>query len=269
MKWLDTLLHRRFGIPYKLHIRTKRQSGFDRETILFLHGIGSSGDEWREVVKTLPDDVAIITIDLLGFGQSPRPEWARYDAREQARAVIATLLRRGVRRRLTIVGHSMGALVAVEVAKRYPLLVKSLVLCSPPFYNPDRDGRLPNADRVLQRLYAQVERRQAPFLKIAQFAIKHKLVNPAFSVTEETLPTYIQTLKGTIISQSAYDDVKTLRCPITIVYGSLDPFVIDKNLKSIAKANPRVTLAKILVGHEIIGRFVPAVSKVIHKHIAI
>ena len=166
-----------------------------------------------------------------------------------------------------VVGHSLGALVAVEVAKRYPVLVSSLVLCSPPFYNPDSDGKLPNPDRILQTLFGQVERNQKYFLKLATLAIKYKLVNPAFSVTKETLPMYVQTLKASIISQSAYDDVKVLKCPITIIYGALDPLVIDKNVKTVAKANPHVTLARIIVGHEIIGRFVPTVVTGIMQHI--
>ncbi|MEO5691290.1 MAG: alpha/beta hydrolase [Candidatus Saccharimonadales bacterium] len=264
---IDKFLHKQLNIPYKLHIQYTRKSSKPRATIVFLHGIGSSGAEWQAVVDALPKDLSIITIDLLGFGTSPRPDWARYDAREQARSVIATLLRYGVRGKVMVVGHSLGALVAVEVAKRYPVLVSSLVLCSPPFYNPDRDGRLPNSDRILQTLFGQVERNQTYFLKLATLAIKYKLVNPAFSVTEETLPTYVQTLKASIISQSAYDDVMTLKCPITIIYGALDPLVIDKNVKAVAKANPHVTLARIIVGHEIIGRFVPTVVERIMYHI--
>ncbi len=264
---IDTFIHKHLSIPYKLNIQHTHKASKPRATIVFLHGIGSSGAEWQAVVDALPKDISILTIDLLGFGESPRPEWARYDAREQARSVIATLLRYGIRGRVMVVGHSLGALVAVEVAKRYPLLVSSLVLCSPPFYNPDSDGRLPNPDRILQTLFGQVERNQTYFLKLATLAIKHKLVNPAFSVTEETLPTYVQTLKSAIISQSAYDDVRVLKCPITIIYGALDPLVIDKNVKAVAKANPRVTLARIIVGHEIIGRFVPTVVKAINQHI--
>lgn len=267
MKPVNTFLHRYMRIPYQLHIQYLHRAKKPRATIVFLHGIGSNGAEWEQVVQQLPNNLTIMTIDMLGFGQSPKPEWARYNATEQSRSVITTLLRQRITGRVILVGHSLGALVSVEVAKRYPLLVSSLVLCSPPFYNPDKDGKMPNPDRMLQTLFTQVERNQDYFLKFATIAIKHKLVNPAFSVTEETLPSYIQTLKAAIISQSAFEDIKTLKCPITIIYGSLDPLVIDKNLKEIAKVNPRVSLARILVGHEIIGRFVPAVVKQINTHI--
>lgn len=264
---LDSLLHRVLRIPYILNVRYIRRVKRPRATVLFLHGIGSSGAEWSEVVKLLPDDVMIITIDLLGFGESPKPEWARYSASEQARMIVATLIRSGIKQRLVIVGHSLGALVAVEVAKRYPIIVRSLVLCSPPFYRPDRTHRLPSTERMLQLLFGRVEQNQAYFLRLAKFAIKHRLVNEAFSVNETTLPSYIQTLKASIISQTAYDDAILLQKPMTIVYGVLDPFVIDRNIRAIRKANEHVRVKKVVAGHEIMGRFIPAAAGVVRNHI--
>ena len=261
-------IHSTLGVPYKLHIRDIRKVPRPRATVLFIHGIGSSGAEWQDVIRRLPGDVSIVTIDLLGFGSSPRPEWAKYDANEQAKAVIATLLGRRIATRLIVVGHSLGALVAVEVAKKYPLLVRSLVLCSPPFYAPQTEGApMLSPEKFLNSFYAKVEHNQDYFIKMANLAMKYKLVNPAFSLSRETFPSYIQTLKAAIMNQSAYDDVRTIQRPITIVYGSFDPFVIDKNIKRIAADNPQVRLSKILVGHEIIGRFVPAVTRVITQHI--
>ncbi|MGB3023365.1 MAG: alpha/beta fold hydrolase [Candidatus Saccharimonadales bacterium] len=264
----DTVLHRYLRIPYRLHVRVARQVKKPQATLLFLHGIGSSGAEWRDVIDRLPDSVSILSIDLLGFGESPRPEWAKYSAHEQARSIVATLLTFAPKQQLVIVGHSLGALVAVEIATRYPLLVRSLVLCSPPFYNPDRDGRLPNADRVLQTLFSQVELREEDFVKLSRLATRYKLVNKAFNVTADNVASYIATLKSSIMSQTAFDDVRYIDKPITIIYGSLDPLVIDRNLKTIAKANSRVTLARILVGHEIMGRYVPAVVREIMKQIS-
>jgi cis-3-alkyl-4-acyloxetan-2-one decarboxylase len=84
----------------------------------------------------------VIVVDLLGFGDSPKPDWATYDARTQAQSLAKTLLGLGLTQRVVLVGHSMGSLVAVEFAKRYPALVKALVLCSPPLYNVDpRDDK--------------------------------------------------------------------------------------------------------------------------------
>lgn len=264
---IDKFLHRHLGVPYTLHVQYLQRTKRPRATLLFLHGIGSSGAEWAEVIKLLPRDVTIITVDMLGFGRSPKPEWAKYSANEQVRSIIATLVKLRISRRLIVVGHSLGGLVAVEIAKRYPIIVKSLVLCSPPFYNHDEPTRLPRGDQVLKMLYGRVEYNQASFVRLSQFAIKHKLVNEAFSVTAATLPVYLQTLKSSIISQSAFRDAMTIKRPITIVYGTLDPFIIVRNLKMIHKNNPNVTLRKALAGHEIMGKFVSTIAMSIQEHI--
>lgn len=263
----STFIHRWLRVPYTLHVRELRRVKKPRATLLFIHGIGSTGAEWDKVIEKLPEDVSLMTIDLLGFGESPRPSWAKYNANTQAKSVVATLVRSGIRRKLIIVGHSLGALVAVEVAKRYPLAVKSLILCSPPFYKTDDLNPLLNADEILRRIYAQVEGRAEALVKFSTLATKLKLVNAAFNVTDDNVDSYIATLQSTIINQTTLDDAKGINKPMTIIYGSLDPFVIDKNIKELADTNPQVTRAKILIGHEIIGRYVPAVVREIMKRL--
>lgn len=87
----DRIIHRWLKIPYT-HFTWKhyRKPKKPRATVLFIHGIGNSGDAWKDVIERLPKDVRIISIDLLGFGKSPRPKWAIYNTKTQANAVLAT-----------------------------------------------------------------------------------------------------------------------------------------------------------------------------------
>src|SRR5438094_99045 len=128
---MSAIIHRWLRLPYTLHVRYNKKPKKPHATVLFIHGLGNTGDAWKEVIDKLPDDIRVISIDLLGFGQSPRPNWAVYNAKTQARSVLATFLKLRLRTPVYVVGHSLGALVGIEVAKRYPLLVKGLVLCSP------------------------------------------------------------------------------------------------------------------------------------------
>lgn len=265
---LDTFIHRWLHMPYTLHVRQNQQPKKPRATVLFIHGIGNSGDAWSQVISRLPDNVRIITIDLLGFGESPRPPWAVYNAKTQARSVLATFFKLRITSPVIVVGHSLGALVAVEIAKRYPLLIRSLILCSPPFYNID-DTRtlLPRSDKMLRRLYGSVREYPEQFVKLSTFAMKYKLINNSFNVTEENVDSYMATLSAMIINQTSLDDVQTLRMPIKILKGTLDPFVIGKNLRKVAKNNPNVQLKTIVAGHEVRGLFVPAIVKAIKETI--
>jgi len=253
----DTLIHRWLKVPYTLHIHANTSVKNPQATLLFIHGIGSSAREWDEVVKNLPDDVAVLTIDLLGFGDSSRPHWASYNAHTQAISVMATLVKlRLIHRKFIIVGHSLGSLVAIELARKYPRIVDSLILCAPPLYRKDQTQRkIPRLDTLLKKLYASIENRPDDFITYSQLAVKYNLLNKAFAVTKDNIAIYIATLKAAIINQTAYEDALHIQKPTTIIYGSLDPFVIEKNIKFVAKNNAHIRLRRLVAGHEITRRY--------------
>jgi len=260
----DTLLHKILRIPYGLHVHSVRKVSRPRATVLLLHGIGSAGAAWDDVVAGLPKDIHVIAVDLLGFGVSPHPEWAAYDAKTQARSVIATLVGLKIQQRVILVGHSMGALVAVEVAKRYPLLVKSLVLCSPPFYNDTEESSLlPKRDAALKKIYLLIKRHPERFATIAALAVKYKLVESAVNVTGENVATFMAALEASIINQTSFADAKNLQKQMSIVHGALDPVVIKKNLDAILKNNERASLRVVhMAGHALAGQsYIGAVTK--------
>ncbi len=264
---LDRIVHKWLKVPYTLHLETRKSKGRARATLVFIHGIGNSSRTWDAVISKLPPDIRIISVDLLGFGQSPRPAWAQYNAHTQARSVMATLMTIPISGQVILVGHSLGSLVAVEMAKRYPVLVKSLILCSPPFYVADstKPALLPRSDRLLRHIYTTAQRHPEQFVKLASFAIKYGLANKGFSVTPDTIDTYMATLESAILNQTSFDDAAQLKKPTYIIRGTLDPIVISRNLKDLTKLNPYITLSAVAATHEVRGLFVPAVVKMIDK----
>lgn len=259
----DKLVHRWLRIPYTLAVRYNQRPKKSRATVLFIHGIGNTGDAWREVISKLPNDVTIYSIDLLGFGDSPKPDWAKYDTTTQAKAIIATLLKLQINRRLIIVGHSLGALVAVEVARRYPILVKSLILCSPPFYRPDGTEKYRGAikDSTLRQLYQEVRRRPKQFIAISQLAARAGVLNKSFNLDDANVSTYMASLEASIINQDSLEHALALKKPMTIFFGLLDPVVTGVNLRYLAKNNPSVQLKTVPGGHEVRGVYTSQVVK--------
>lgn len=258
----ETLIHRWLRVPYQLHVRTGRAKGKYTDTVVFLHGLGNSGAAWDKVIAQLPPDVRAVSIDLLGFGQSPRPEWAVYDVRTQARSVITTLIRLRLTGRVVLVGHSLGGLVAVEVAKRYPLAVRSLILCSPPFYDPQVDS-----NRLLRTAFRRLQHRPDRFIKLAGLAMKYNLVNRSFHVTEENIEPYFATLGASILTQTSLEDAKALKKPMMLLLGGIDPWVKKRNLKAVVEANPRAKLRSFVAGHEIRGPYVQQVVQAVSESV--
>ena len=263
---LDTIAHRWLRIPYSLNVHFADRPKNPRATILFIHGIGNTGGAWDEVVAKLPKDVYVVSIDLLGFGSSPSPSWALYDAKTQARSVLATIFKLRVTGPIIIVGHSLGSLVAIEIAKRYPLLVKSLILCSPPLYSSvKKTSLLPSSDALLRKLYASAAKRPDDFLKLAAIAMKYDLINKSFNVTPENVDSYMSALQSMIINQTSLEDAAKLKVPTVVLKGTLDPFVVSKNLKELSKRNRNITLKTVIAGHEVKGLFVGAVVNTVMK----
>lgn len=264
--YVDKVIHGYFRIPYSLHVYRQSKVSKPRATLVFLHGIGNSGRTWDEVSELVPHDVDIIIVDLLGFGDSPKPIWATYDAKTQAVSLAKTLLTLGLRRRVILVGHSMGALVAVEFAKRYPALVEALLLCSPPLYNvdPSDDKKLfVERDEQLRRLYEFALKNPQNFVKLSKLAKRYNLVNPHFHVDSINIDSYVLALRAGIINQTTTKDIVQLRHPIHIVYGTLDPFIVGQNITRFAKNSPNVAVDKFLGGHEIVGGYVKRVAAAI------
>jgi pimeloyl-ACP methyl ester carboxylesterase len=264
---LEHLIHRWLRIPYTLHsavISPKKPVA----TVVFIHGIGNSSESWNEVIEALPDNVKVISVDLLGFGKSPRPSWATYNAFTQARSVVRTLLGLSLRGRVILVGHSLGALVAVETAQRYPVLVKSLILCSPPFYDAESSGLI-KSDQLLTKLYRRIQAHPEEFVKLSALAMKYKLTNRAFNVTDENVDTYMHTLEAAIINQTSLDDAIRLKKPMTIFHGALDPLVIKRNLKQLVAVNPRAHLITLKTSsHEVGKRYAISLTNEIARQIA-
>lgn len=266
---LDNLTHRWLKIPYTLHTHTAHATKKPVATVLFIHGIGSTGSAWDEVIHRLPNNVRVVSIDLLGFGKSPNPKWARYNAKTQARSVLATYFKLRLMTPVIVVGHSLGSLVAIEMAKRYPLLIKSMILCSPPLYEVSATGKAINlkTDVLLRQLYKTAQNRPEEFLKLSAVAMKFELVNKSFNVTADNVDSYMAALESMIINQTSLDDARNIKVPTTIIRGTLDPFVVASNLKKLAKNNNKIQLKTIIAGHEVKGRYIRPVVAVINDHI--
>lgn len=243
--------------PRLLNVPLDRRVRKPRATIVMLHGIGNTAAAWRKLEGELPSDMRLIAIDLLGFGGSPKPKGASYNVRVQARSVAATLLRLRVTGRVILVGHSLGALIAIELAKRYPFIVRALILCSPPIYRTplEQQEKLFGAEKLLRDIFTRTANdaalRPDRYISLARTATMAKLASPAFYITPQTIGPYVAALRASIIQQSSYNDIQKLTPTIKIIYGTLDPFVVNKTLKFLAKLSPNITLKSVVASHEI------------------
>jgi pimeloyl-ACP methyl ester carboxylesterase len=111
--------------------------------VVCLHGIW---DWWRYFRPLVPDGPGsfagrpLVMLDLRGHGESDKPAQG-YAWNDYAADVIALIRQRGWQR-VTLVGHSLGALTALLVAAALPERIESLVLEDPPLPLPDGPSEL-------------------------------------------------------------------------------------------------------------------------------
>lgn len=99
------------------------------DPIVFVHGISGSWQNWLENLPHFGHDRRAIALDLPGFGASPMPSWP-IDMPAYGRLLHDFCEKLGVGSGATLVGNSMGGLVAAEAVLSAPGQFDRLVLVS-------------------------------------------------------------------------------------------------------------------------------------------
>ena len=112
------------------------------QTVLLIHGFTESTPAWRGWVPHLARRYRVIRFDQQGFGQSsavPHVDAFRTQNFVEHAAKIITELGGGSAH---VMGAKSGGLVAIELARLKPALVKSITLASVPLAPPQPGGWL-------------------------------------------------------------------------------------------------------------------------------
>lgn len=124
-----------------------------RPVVICLHCSGSSGRQWARFAERLDQRATVLTPDLLGYGDGAawQPE-EPLTLDDEVDALLPMLDDAGDG--VHLIGHSFGAGVALQLARRQPQSVRSLTLYEPVRFalllaSPDREVRAVG-DRILE-----------------------------------------------------------------------------------------------------------------------
>lgn len=240
-----------------------------KPTIVLLHGIAATSSTWDNLLKELDlKNNRVIAIDLLGFGQSPKPENCEYTVDDHIKYLRKTIKRLKIHGKFKIVGHSMGSIISSRYSLYYPRQIKEVFLLSPPIY----------IDKV--ELKSVVERGRTDFFmniykflsEQKNFTIKtadrlRKLLNvqSGMEVDSLTWDSFRLSLINTIVKQNTYNDIKNLIMPVHIIYGILDEFLIQESINNLNGQN-QITVTKLMaVDHVISPKFAKEAAAQISK----
>jgi pimeloyl-ACP methyl ester carboxylesterase len=226
-------------------------------TCLLIHGFGASWQYWMYTIPKLTEAHRVTAVDLPGFGDSELQREQCIDAQLPIINEFCTALGIGP---IDVVGHSMGTLVACEIAARYPQLVHSLVLTGGPimsvidlFRSPLRTIRKnPKvANFLIEALTAGLPLPASVEKLIASRTWARRLAFAPYVQHPEQLPRAAVTaiLHGagapgalkTLRQGFGYDlrpALEKVRCPTLIIAGAADKLVPESDVRAFIDADP-------------------------------
>jgi pimeloyl-ACP methyl ester carboxylesterase len=96
------------------------------EPVILLHGFAQTSLMWRPLIPELAKTNTVIAPDLRGFGESGKPPQG-YDKKTMAQDIHALVTALGYKR-VRIVGHDIGLMVAYAYAAQFPAETDRIVL---------------------------------------------------------------------------------------------------------------------------------------------
>lgn len=120
--------------PENMTLNYERMGNGPKKIIL-LHGLTGSSKYWKKGLGDLPDSCSLLLIDLLGFGDSPKPN-SKYDLEEHLGAIEKVIKKEGFDTgEAVVVGHSLGAILTIGLVGRHPDWFQSLAVIGLPNYS--------------------------------------------------------------------------------------------------------------------------------------
>ena len=139
----------------RLAVRTLGEAG---PWVVFVPGLFGQGKNWTTIAKGLSDGHRVALVDLPNHGHSPWTD--RVDYLDMAELLATELDHLG--EPVTLVGHSMGGKVAMQLALRRPELLRALVVVDvAPADYPAKGGRTDDPDEEASPFAAYIDAMRA------------------------------------------------------------------------------------------------------------
>lgn len=204
--------------------------------IVLLHGFLENKKMWAEYVELFSKKNRVITIDLLGHGETDCLGYV-HEMEENANVVNEVLEHLKVEKAI-IHGHSMGGYVGLAFAELYPQKIQKLVLQNSTA-KEDSEEKKTNRTRAIKA----VKQNYVSFVSLAVANLfsennRTRLAEEIEKVKSEALKTPLQgiiaSLEGMKIRKDREELVRKNLFPILLILGKKDPVLnYEESLKQI------------------------------------
>ena len=220
----------------------------DGEPVIFLHGNWATAAWWEPTLARLPAGYRGLAPDLRGRGETTGPD-TDYSIAALAGDLLAFADSLGLAR-LHLVGHSLGAAIALQAALENPTRVLTLTVVAPPW--PDgmpEELNLPDRQRMLKdqpEFFAQALKFMAP--TAPDDAYWRRLVEAGRTQSIEVSIANLDAL----CAWRPGDRLAAITAPTLVLGGTLDPLTTAAVVERMAAALGVTATILPDVGHSVI-----------------
>jgi pimeloyl-ACP methyl ester carboxylesterase len=233
--------------------------GEERPILLMITGGTGDADSYENIIPFLIDAYTIVTYDRRGYTRSPIASISEQEIIdiETQTDDIRTLLETITKEPVYVFGSSIGAVITLDLAGRYPLLVKKVIAHEPPLINllpkSERAGKVPELKQnetpfqAMQRFTATLglvpkNLVGQTFMHVSRDSIKRKTADTKFFLEHEA--------KGVDSYHLDLEKIRSVSSKIVIVGGkeSRGNFLYDLAIKTAKDIESRFFE---VVGHHI------------------
>lgn len=217
-------------------IKIKYSDSGHGEPIIFIHGFGGNSFTWRYLLKYFSLEYRVISIDLMGFGDSDKPKDHSYLVSDQAR-IISSFIRYKDLSDVTLVGNSLGGTISLFTYFDIQERISSLILLNPAAYTTKNN---PAYIHLLQiPIINWVALKLGPKNVLANFALKTIFYDDSL-ITDQMISNYSNNMESSgthtalikSVNHDAFSEVDNMKknygkvnVPVLIIWGDNDDIV--------------------------------------------
>lgn len=221
--------------------------------LLLIHGAGADADLFEGAAQALAVQHRVITYDRRGHSRSGSQPAAVKGYLERQANDAAELLRKLDAAPATLIGWSMGGVIALFLALEHPELVERVVVCEPPLHASQYTPLSSLWPFLKAQLFAALGRKR----KAASIFLRMLLVQPDGSNSYDDLDegvregvlanaeTLLHELKTGTGEELTAERLRRLHCPITAILGSDTPAVFSDATQRLLQMLPQMRVSRI------------------------
>lgn len=239
----------------------------DGEVIVLLHGYLSSSHYFKPIAARLAKTHKVIRLDLLGFGRSPKPR-GNYTYEDHMTAISRTLDALHVTKPFVLLGHSMGALIALRYAVVHGDDISRLMLFNPPLFTDTTqmiEAHKSTGRHYRAMLYSPAREGYWKALKLVPHNGTHR--RPAINFADTVrMSRHARegSYKNILGGSKIFTDLRKTTMPVMLVNGRYDRAVYMENLAG-RELPSNVALHTVETGHHTLVKHIDIGEQLIRQ----